>query len=145
MNFRDTKQNWINKNSKPFFQTCSFLCHRQERHEFMLETTFQKLVKVENVQQADSSRKGILLRILGPTVFFTRRQTMKDERNAFSFSGIRIPYFPYLVSIPIETLFAHFSSLSPFPDNYNRRRLAFRRCHPSPCSLQRKRREREGE
>lgn len=109
----------------------------------MLETTFQKLIKVENVQQADSSRKGILLRILGPTVFFTRRQTMKDERNAFSFSGIRIPYFPYLVSIPIETLFTHFSSLSPFPDNYNRRRLAFRRCHPSPCSLQRNKTRKE--
>lgn len=68
---------------------------------------------------------------------------MKDERNAFSFSGIRIPYFPYLVSIPIETLFAHFSSLSPFPDNYNRRRLAFRRCHPSPCSLQRNKTRKE--
>lgn len=34
-------------------------------------------------------------------------------------------------------------SLSPFPDNYNRRRLAFRRCHPSPCSLQRNKTRKE--
>lgn len=109
MNFRDEAK----LNKQKFETLFSNLFFSLSPGELVLETTFQKLVKVENVQQADSSRKGILLRILGPTVFFTRRQTMKDERNAFSFSGIRIPYFPYLVSIPIETLFAHFSSLSP--------------------------------
>lgn len=67
------------------------------------------------MQQGDSSRKGILLRILGPTVFFY--QTPDNERRAERVPfPENIPYFPYLVSIPIEMLFAH----SPFPDKYNR-------------------------
>lgn len=106
--------NWINKNSKPFFQTCSSLCHRQEhacaRNKFSKTCQNWKRATRRFLSQRNSSSNSWTDR------FFLPDARQWKTSGTRSFSRKRIPYFPYLVSIPIEMLFAH----SPFPDKYNR-------------------------
>lgn len=106
--------NWINKNSKPFFQTCSSLCHRQEhacaRNKFSKTCQSWKRATRRFFSQRNSSSNSWTDR------FFLPDARQWKTSGTRSFSRKRIPYFPYLVSIPIEMLFAH----SPFSDKYNR-------------------------